>query len=326
MNNARHIALPQSMLPALTAVALAARSDGFSWYVAVIAIAGTAFAHLGLNLADDWYDYKIHSGEMRVKHASEGIRARIVKYPYLTSGEATPNQLLAVTAVFLSVALACGVAVALLRGWPVLWFVLIGGVVGLSYSGAPLRLGFRGLGELVIFFMFGPLLMTGMYYACTGTISNEIIWISNAVGLLVTNIVYSHSVMDAAHDIKAGKRTMAHLMKTDRGQLLFSAFLNVTPYIMIIVGVALGHIRWGFLTVFAVMPVSLWIVKSIGDFLAGRDIVIKPEKWMGPMGDFEKYRKAGIGWFMLRWLTARNTVMFFCLILIIVSIMQNPVL
>jgi hypothetical protein len=41
---------------------------------------------------------------------------------------------------------------------------------------------------------------------------------------------------------------------------------------------------------------------------------------MGPMGDFERFRKAGLDWFMIRWLTARNIVMFFCMILIIVNL------
>ena len=38
------------------------------------------------------------------------------------------------------------------------------------------------------------------------------------------------------------------------------------------------------------------------------------------MGDFDRFRKAGLDWFMIRWLTARNIVTFFCTILIIVNL------
>lgn len=104
--NSRPLSLPQSMLPALTAVA---------------SVIGTICLHLGMNLLDDWFDWKEGSAEARQKVANEG---------------------------------------------------------------------FRGLGELVIFLMFGPLLMTGVYYAITGMVDWKIAWLSIAVGLLVTNFIY----------------------------------------------------------------------------------------------------------------------------------------
>ncbi len=319
-NNARAISLPQSLLPTFAAVAIASVSEAFMWLPAVCCIVGVVFAHLGMNLADDWFDYRVQSAEMRKKLASEGIRARMVKYPYLTSGEATPRELLAVSSLFLAIAAVCGVLVAVLRGWDILWFALAGFVIGMSYSGAPLRLGFRGLGELVIFLMFGPLLMTGIYFACTGTISDEIVLMSVAVGLLVTNIVYSHSIMDADHDIKVGKRTMAHLMGSRRGQIVLSGILNVLPYVLIVAGVAVGWIHWAFLFCLSTLPASLWLVKSLNDFVSDRKVEIVTKPWMGPMGDFSRYKASGIDWFMLRWLTARNIVSFFCLIIIIVNV------
>lgn len=323
LHNARHISLPQSLLPAFTAIAIGGASGNFSWAAAILSAAGVACAHLGMNLADDWFDYREHSGEIRQKHASEGIRARMVKYPYLTSGEATTGQLLAVTALLLGTAACCGIGVALIRGWEIMWFALAGFVIGLSYSGAPLRLGFRGLGELVIFLMFGPLLMTGTYFAVCGTVSADIIWLSAAVGLLVTNIVYSHSIMDAEHDIKAGKYTMAHLMGSGKGRLALSCIINMAPYILVAAGIAFRQLHPAYLAVYAVLPLSVWLVLSIRDFISGKPADISVHPWMGPMGDFERYRQAGIDWFMLRWLVARNIVTFFCLLVIIVSIILS---
>lgn len=320
LHNARHISLPQSLLPAVTAVCVGAASGSFSWPAAVLSVFGVAFAHLGMNLADDAFDYTIRSGETRQALASEGIRARVVKYPYLSSGEADMRQLLAVTALFLGLAACCGFAVALLRGWEILWFALAGFVIGFSYSGPPLRLGFRGFGECVIFLMFGPLLMTGTFYAVSGSLSSEILWLSVAVGLLVTNIIYSHSVMDAEPDLKMGKHTLAHLMGSEKGQLVMAGMINFLPYILVATGVVLEQLHPAYLSVFLVLPLSVWLVGSLRDFLRGKQVepVVRP--WMGPMRDFEKYRQAGIGWFMIRWLAARNIVTFFCLIILLVSL------
>ena len=330
-NNARPISLPQSMLPALTAVALSyskAAGSEFSWIAAVASVFGVMFLHLGMNLLDDWFDYRAGSAEARQKVATEGFRGRMIKYPYLTSGEATPKQLLGAVWVFFGLAAAMGVVVILVRGWMVLGWAAAALIIGASYSGGPLKLGFRGLGELVIFLMFGPLMMSGVYYAITGTLDWKITWLSVAVGLLVTNIVYSHSVLDAIPDAKMGKKTMAHLMGGPKGQIFLSGLINTVPYLMIVAAVLIKLINgsydamglhWAYLAVLLVFPVSLWLVGSLNDHVAGKEVDLEPKKWMGNMGDWENYKKAGVAWFLLRWLTARNIVTNFCIIIIIVN-------
>lgn len=325
LDNARPIALPQSLLPALTTLALSVGTGSYSMVTAIICVIGIAFAHLGMNLLDDWFDYHKGSAQAREKVASEGFRGRMVKYPYITSGKATPKQLLIATSIFLGIAAICGCIVIAIRGWEILYWMIGGFVLGYSYSGDPLKLGYRGLGEMVIFLMFGPLLMTGMYYAITGVITYKIIWLSIAVGLLVTNIVYSHSVLDSIPDRKMGKRTMAHLMGSDKGMLFLSFLLNVLPYILVVVAVAMGQLHIAYLSVLIILPISLWLVKSLSDFLHHKDAETYTKWWMGPMGEFDKYKAAGVDWFLLRWLVARNIVQFFCLIIAIVSLVFDRI-
>ena len=320
IDNARPISLPQSLLPALTAVALSLGSEEFNWIAAIASVIGVILLHLGLNLLDDWFDYKVGSAEARSKVANEGFRGRMTKYPYLTSGAATHSQLLKAVCVFLAGAVAMGVIVLAVRDINIIWWIIAGAIIGISYSGGPLKLGFRGLGELVVFLMFGPLLMTGVYYAVTGVLDWKIICLSVAAGLLVTNIVYSHSVLDAVPDKKMGKKTMAHLMGSGKGQIVFSALLNTLPYAIVVAGVAAGKMHPAYLAVLIVLPVSLWLVGSLNDFVNEREVPIEPKKWMGPMGDWEKYKAAGLDWFLLRWLTARNIVTFFCTIIIVVNL------
>lgn len=308
------------MLPAFTAVALSYGRDEFSWGAAVASVIGVMALHLGINLLDDWFDYKVGSAEARKKVANEGFRGRMVKYPYLTSGEATPKQLLAATGCFMAVAAVMGGIVIGVRGWKILFWVVSALVIGVSYSGGPLKLAFRGLGELAVFVMFGPLMMSGVYYAITGELDGKIIWLSTAVGFLVTNIVYSHSVLDAVPDAKMGKKTMAHLMRTGKGQIALSAAINILPYVMVAAGVALGQMYPAYLAVLVVMPLSLWLVRSLKSFVNHEEVAMEIKPWMGPMGDFEAYKKAGVDWFLLRWLVARNIVMMFCAILIVVNL------
>lgn len=320
IKNARDISLPQSMLPCILAIGMSLRHENFSWWLAAVSVAGVALGHLGMNLADDYFDYQKGSGEKRRRMASDGMRARIHKYPYLTSGESTTRDLAIAIICFLGAAAVLGIVVTAFRGPVPMLIMIAGGFLGISYSGWPFRLGYHGFGELIIGVMFGPLLMTGVQYACCGVLDGAIILVSIAIGLLVTNIVYSHSVLDRFADAKMDKLTLARLIGTDDGMLAASAVLNFVPFVLVVAGVCLGILHPACLSVLVLLPMAAYLWNSLRMFVREEPVEIRIKPWMGPMGDFRAYREYGIDWFMLRWLLARNLITFFALILLIVNI------
>ena len=320
IKNARDIALPQSILPALLAVSMAAVHPDFSWWPALVALFGVVCAHLGFNLADDYFDYRHNDVEARKKVTAEGFRTHMEKCHYIESGEATPKELLMAMCAFLAVAGVAGGVVWWFRGWPVAVLTLAGLLLGVSYSGKPLELGYHGLGELVIGVMFGPLLMIGMQFAACGVFDDKIVWVSAAVGLLVTNIVYSHAVLDLKADAQAGKMTFARLLRTRGAMLSFSGLFNLLPFAILIVGVAVGQLHWAYLSVLPLLPMSIYLIYSLAAHLNDKTIPFEPRWWMGPMGNVELYRRHNMDWFLIRWLVARNLVTFFCLVLAVVNV------
>lgn len=320
IKNARDIALPQSILPALLAVSMAAVHPDFSWWPALVALFGVACAHLGFNLADDYFDYRHNDVAARKKVTAEGFRTHMEKCHYIESGEATPKELLMAMCAFLAVAGVAGGVVWWFRGWPVAVLALAGLLLGISYSGKPLELGYHGLGELVIGVMFGPLLMIGMQFAACGVFDDKIVWVSAAVGLLVTNIVYSHAVLDLKADAQAGKMTFARLLRTRGAMLSFSGLFNLLPFAILIVGVAVGQLHWAYLSVLPLLPMGIYLIYSLAAHLNDKTIPFEPRWWMGPMGNFELYRRHNMDWFLIRWLVARNLVTFFCLVLAVVNV------
>ena len=320
IKNARDIALPQSILPALLAVSMAAVHPDFSWWPALVALFGVVCAHLGFNLADDYFDYRHNDVEARKKVTAEGFRTHMEKCHYIESGEATPKELLMAMCAFLAVAGVAGGVVWWFRGWPVAVLALAGLLLGISYSGKPLELGYHGLGELVIGVMFGPLLMIGMQFAACGVFDSTIVWVSAAVGLLVTNIVYSHAVLDLKADTQAGKMTFARLLRTRGAMLSFSGLFNLLPFAILIVGVAVGQLHWAYLSVLPLLPMGIYLIYSLAAHLDDKTIPFEPRWWMGPMGNFELYRRHNMDWFLIRWLVARNLVTFFCLVLAVVNV------
>ena len=182
VKHARWIALPQSALPAVLAVCMASQRDGFSLLWGLLAVFGVMTGHLCMNLLDDYFDYKVKKTDFRTRMEHQGMRARIAKCTYLTSGEATLKQLLIACFVFGAIAVSIGFVIFLFRGKVILLLAAITGLLGIFYSGPPLRLSYRGLGEIVIGVVFGPLLMTGVFYASCGIFDRSILFVSIPVG------------------------------------------------------------------------------------------------------------------------------------------------
>jgi 1,4-dihydroxy-2-naphthoate octaprenyltransferase len=323
VKNARAIALPQSLLPAFLAVCMASQREGFSILLGLLAVLGVAAGHLGLNLFDDYFDYKVKTSDYRKQMQHQGMRARISKCDYLTSGAATLKQLLVACFVFGAIALFAGLVIYLFRGQVILILALIAGIIGLSYSGAPLRLSYRGLGEIVIGIMFGPMLMSGVFYAACGVFDRSVLFVSIPVGLLVANIVYTHAIMDYEPDKAVGKMTFAVLLKNKRLMLGCLALLLVLAFGLIVSGVVSGYLSPYYLLSLLTLPMAVSLFYLMIQFIRNPERTFTPRFWMGPMGNWKGMQAAGVGWFMVRWLQARNLLAFFCLILMVVSLVGS---
>lgn len=318
--NARPASLPQSLMPALTAFCLAASRPDFRWILGGLAIIGGCMAHLGMNLADDYFDYRKKETGFRENLAREGIRARTQKCPYIEQGEATVGQTLRAAVIFGLLALIPGAVVFVCRGWVIIAIVLIGIVLGESYSGEPLRLSYRGLGEPTIGVMFGPLLMMGVYYAACGSFSWDLAAPAVSMGLLVTNILYVHSVLDYEADARAGKTTLALLLRSRQGRLAVLAVILFLPYAMTAVMAALGKMSPLYLMVMATLPWALKLFDSMRIFTVHPERSAACRGWYGPMPCWGEICEEGLDWFMFRWFLARNLLTAFALVYSLVSL------
>lgn len=343
LNNARTVALPQSVTPAVASICFAAGSVAqhralgdamadnihFSLLLSLVALVGVICAHLSVNLFDDYFDYKNAGLESRQRLHRAGMRARIAKATYLAEGQATMKQTRVAACTFATIAIVMGVVCFAFRGWLVLALAAVGGILGFFYSAKPLALGYRGLGELVTGLIFGPLLMLGVSYAACGYFPEGIGYAGCAIGLLVINILYTHSIMDADADRSVSKQTLATLLATPKKMLIASAVFNFFPFVLIILGVALSLLSPWFLLTLLTMPMGLKLFMLMRQFVhekqtsvAGqpsRDNPLQRHWWMGPMDNWNAIVESDLDWFMLRWYLARNYLTFFVIITAIVA-------
>lgn len=327
--NARSFSVPQNLMPSILAVVLAIGVSDFNVFLGLLAVLGVCMVHLGGNLLDDYFDYKDELLSYREELRSEGEKAFTDKYPYLKDGSTTPKQLLFAIGVFFAIALLCGFIIWWQRDFD--WsLVVIAGVAAFLcyfYSAPPLKLGFHGLGELVIGICFGPCLFCGVYEsACGGLYSPQtgfawhIIALGCAIGLFVTNILYTHSFLERHVDDVSHKKTLAVILKTNfAGLTAFAMFLFI-PFILVLICVFNGYIHWAYSFVCLMLPQSFWLMWAM--IMHSKNVEVqtdKPHAWLGPMDNWDKVEKEN-RYYLLRWYAMRNINTGFCFILAVVKI------
>ncbi|MDR1015840.1 MAG: prenyltransferase [Coriobacteriales bacterium] len=287
--------------------------------LAVAGLAGVAFAHLGLNLFDDYFDYRGGAVARRKELQEGGMRARMGKCAYLEAG-VTLDETRRVALLFVAVALVLGLVVLLVRGWEVLVFAGCALVLGLAYAGPPLRLSYHGLGELVIGVIFGPLVVVAAYFVACGRIDPIALWTSVPTGLLALNIVHTHAIMDFEPDKAARRTTLAVALGSRKVAAGISAAIVAGAYGVTVTGVALGYLPLLSLAVLLTVPMAVVLLRRVFAYAAGQDPPFVYRRWMGPMEHWDAIVARGIDWFMSRWYLSRNLLMAFVLVLAVAGL------
>ncbi len=191
--------LAAGVVPVAVGSALAAQVDSFVLLPALAALMGAVLLQIGSNLANDVFDF--------LNGADDENRlgpARATQRGWLST-----KQMLIGTGVVFAAALLVGSYLVTVGGWPIVAIGVAGIICAVAYTGGPIPLGYRGLGDPLVFVFFGPVAVLGTYYVQVGDLSVIAAWTSASVGLLSTAILVVNNLRDRHTDEQAGKRTLA---------------------------------------------------------------------------------------------------------------------
>ncbi len=245
-------------VPVLLGTAVAASDGAFTWWTALLTLIGAFFAHLGINVSNDVFDTLSGADDANVNPTQFSGGSRVAVYGLLTI-----RQLVALSAALFGVAAMIGLLLVWITGSLILlWIGIAGIVVGLAYTMPPLKLVYRGLGEIAVFLGFGPIMLLGAYVVQTGRLAWEPLVASIPVGILVALILYVNEIPDRAGDASAGKRTLPVRLRaaTVQAGYLGGALL---AFAVIVAGVAVGVLPWPTLAALAAIPMALRIHRGI---------------------------------------------------------------
>ncbi|MBI5946109.1 MAG: 1,4-dihydroxy-2-naphthoate polyprenyltransferase [Chloroflexi bacterium] len=191
--------LPAAASGVVMGSALAWRDGSFQLLPALAALLVALLLQIGSNVANDVFDFERgadtaeRQGPLRVTQA----------------GLLTPAQVKRGMWIIFGLAAFCGLYLAALRGWTVIWIGVAAIVSAIAYTGGPFPLGYYGLGDLFVFIFFGLAAVAGTYYVQVGSVSAAAWWMSVPIGLIITAILVVNNLRDLENDRAAGKHTLA---------------------------------------------------------------------------------------------------------------------
>lgn len=242
-------------IPATVGAVVAWREGVFHLGLFLLTLVGVVCINGGTNLVNDYYDHLSRDDDITKNITPFSGGSRVIQEGLLSAREVYAGAL-----PFFAVALLIGFYLGLTRGVPVLILGALGLFVGYFYTASPLKLGYRGVGELLVGVTLGPLAVLGSYYVQAQRFSLGSFWASLPIGLLVAGILYINEFPDYEPDKAVGKNHLIVRLGPERAVGGYYFILALT-YLTIIVGALWGIMPMLALIALVTTPIA---VKAAG--------------------------------------------------------------
>jgi 1,4-dihydroxy-2-naphthoate polyprenyltransferase len=251
--------LTATIVPVVLGIAIAARQGTFDLLTAVLTIVGASFVQLGLNVANDVFDTVQGADDANVTPTQFSGGSRVIQY-----GLVSLRRMAGLATLFYGLAGVVGIVLLALRGSPALLAIgVVGFIVSIGYTAPPLKLVYRGLGEIAVAVGFGPLMLVGAYVVQTrGSVSWEPVVASLPIALLVALILYVNEIPDRRGDARAGKRTLPVRLPKET-VIAGYRIAAIAAYVILVAGVVAGLLPIPTLLALLTIPLALQVSRGL---------------------------------------------------------------
>ncbi len=223
----------------------------FSLGLTLLTALGLVLAHAGSNLVNDFWD---------ARHGIDSPDSPRVNYgpQAFVTGEFSMRQLLVGTVLILAAAAAIGLYLTWVAGPMVLVFMGLGAAILMFYSGDPFPLKYRGLGEIAVLLVWGPLMVGGTYYIQTQTLPLWVIVASLPYALGVTTVLFGKHLDKVDFDARNKTNTLVVLLGEARARRTAQALVALM-YLSTVALVLAGVFLPTALLVLFALPSAVWL-------------------------------------------------------------------
>lgn len=197
---ARPKTLGAAVAPVLAGTALGWRLSG-EWHpwLALSAL----LACMALQVATNWFNDALDA--MKGADTEKRLGPRRIT----ASGVVGAAAVMRAGALMLLVAVLLSLPLWWVRGWPIVAIGIPSLYFCFGYTGGPMPLAYRGLGELFVILFFGLVAVTGSAFIQSGIWHVEAVVAGLQIGCLSTVLIAINNLRDREEDSGTGKRTLA---------------------------------------------------------------------------------------------------------------------
>jgi 1,4-dihydroxy-2-naphthoate octaprenyltransferase len=243
----RAFSFPASLIPCLLGAMLAILyGTTITWWLIPFIAISLLMLHAGSNVVSDVDDY------------SKGVDAEgtLGGSGVLVKKLLSPKEMFRFGMILLALAVLFGLPIIIERGLVILWFGILGLLGGFFYTRKPIGYKYYAMGDIFIFLLYGPAIVTGTFYSLTGMFNYHVLFVSIPLGLLVAGILQANNLRDIIHDRKANIKTLATVFGESfaKGEYIF---LIVGAYLTVVILVIMNILTPWALIVFLSLPPAI---------------------------------------------------------------------
>jgi 1,4-dihydroxy-2-naphthoate octaprenyltransferase len=244
--------LGASLAPVILGSAISTTTVKVSWPLFGLTLLGAILLQIGSNLVNDYYDF------LKGSDGHDRLGPTRVMQAGLVSATEMKN---AIAAVFI-LATFVGAALIWVGGWPIFLIGVLSIACAIAYTAGPFPLAYLGLGDIFVFWFFGPVAVCGTYYLQTHRWDLEPFLMSLSLGALAVAILTVNNVRDYNEDLKSQKKTVVVRFGSDYGKFQYTACLLLS-FILPTIYYYLGYSPCGTLLSLGLFLFSIPMIKSI---------------------------------------------------------------
>jgi len=256
--------LTASVVPVVFGTALAWQQTGdFDFILALITLLGVACAHVGTNLSNDYFDHVTTNDDINETPTPFSGGSRMIQDKIQS-----PREVLVGGLIFFGLGAVCGLYLWLVtkgiydKPYTIPILAGIGFLSGFLYTATPVKIGYRGWGELFIGLNFGTLAVLGSYFVQTGRLDWVAVVASIPIAFLIAAVVYINQYPDYEADKSVRKNHW--VVRLGRKNAIYGyLFLIFGSYIATIVAIIVDYMPIYSLVVFLTLPLAVGATKTL---------------------------------------------------------------
>ena len=231
----------------------------FNLLLFALALPAIVLLQAGANMANDYFDHRSGNdwANKNPTPFSGGSR-------FIQQGLLSPREMLIAALAALAFGCTLGVVILILtRSLFILVLGLLGVLGGFFYTAGPIKLGYRTVGEFVIFLLFGLLPVYGAYYLQTGRIDAVALVPGILIGILIFLIILVNEFPDVAADAAVNKRTLIVVFGVSASAWIYRVVLISSFIIAIAAAMLYRPMFYAGLLYLLTLPPAIGVLKAL---------------------------------------------------------------